>query len=155
VRIKRDLVLSGTAIHGAHRTSASLTKSSAVWLTEADIGGRLLAVGTVIEATGDRAMQCDRMRVAGDVRLVQGFTATGEIRLLAVRLGGSLDLTAAILLPANFRALDCAEAHIGGSIFLLDDPELHQRPRVHGRIELGRSVAAGQLTFARLGRAAP
>lgn len=145
VRIKRDLVLSGTTVRGAHYTSASLTKSSAIWLTEAHIGGRLLAIGTVIEATGDRAMQCDRMSVTGDVRLVRGFTATGEVRLLAVRLGGSLDLTAATLRPANFRALDAAEATVGGSIFILDDPDLGWRPRIDGRIEFARSVVAGQI----------
>ncbi|MET7396690.1 hypothetical protein ABZS66_24730 [Dactylosporangium sp. NPDC005572] len=142
---RRDVVLSGSTVRGAHRTPSSLTRSSAVWLTEARIGGRLLAVGTVIEATGDRAMQCDRTSVAGDVRLVQGFRATGEVRLLAMRLGGSLDLTAASLLPGNFRALDLAEATVGGSVFILDDPDLRLRPRIHGRVELGRTVVNGRI----------
>ncbi|GAA1869637.1 hypothetical protein GCM10009687_41760 [Asanoa iriomotensis] len=145
VRIRRDLILSGTVITGAHRTSASLTRSSAIWLTEADIGGRLLAIGTTINATGDRAIQADRTRVGGDVRLVRGFTATGEVRLLAVQLNGSLDLTASSFLPRDGRALDIAEASIGGSLFLLDDPDLNLRPRIHGRLELGRTTIGGRL----------
>jgi len=62
VRIRRDLNLSGSLITGEHQLTASVTRSSAVWLTEADIGGRLLAVGTQIRPSGDRAMQCDRTR---------------------------------------------------------------------------------------------
>ncbi|WP_433220297.1 hypothetical protein ACQP00_17580 [Dactylosporangium sp. CS-047395] len=145
LRIRRDLVLSASTIRGAHRTSASLSKSSAVWLTEASIGGRLLAVGTVIEATGDRALQCDRTEIAGDVRLVRGFHANGEIRLLAVRLGGSLDLRAARLLPGNARALDLSESTVGGSIFIIDDPGFGLRPEVRGRIEMGRVTVNGRI----------
>jgi hypothetical protein len=145
VRIQRDLVLSGSVITGAHASSASLTRTSAVWLTEARIGGRLLAVGTKIYASGDRALQADRTHVAGDVRLVRGFLATGEVRLLAMQLGGSLDLTASQLLPKDGRALDIAEAAIGGSVFVLDDPDLRLRPRVEGRVEMGRTVVQGRL----------
>jgi hypothetical protein len=145
VRVRRDLVLSGSVITGAHATSASLTRTSAVWLTEAEIGGRFLAVGTTIRASGDRALQADRTRVAGDVRLVQGFSATGEIRLLAMQLGGSLDLTASSLMPHDGRALDLAEAVVGGSVFILDDPDLRIRPRIRGRVEMGRATIHGQL----------
>jgi hypothetical protein len=49
VRVRRDLVQYGSYITGAHITTSSLTRSSAVWLTESIIGGRLLAVGTQIE----------------------------------------------------------------------------------------------------------
>src|SRR6185369_10897309 len=54
VRIRRDLNLSGSLITGKHRLIASVSKSSAVWLTEAEIGGRVLAVGTHIRPDGDR-----------------------------------------------------------------------------------------------------
>ncbi len=145
VRIRRDLVLSGTVISGAHATTASLTRTSAVWLTEADIGGRLLAVGTKIYTSGDRALQADRARIGGDIRLVRDFLATGEVRMIAVRLGGSLDLATAVLRPGNGRALDLAEAVIGGSVFLLDDPETRVRPHITGRVELGRATIHGRL----------
>src|SRR5262245_49654926 len=69
VRIRRDLQLSGTLITGAHSMTTSLSRTSAVWLTEGRIGGRLLAIGTRFQATGDRAMQCDRTQVDGDVQI--------------------------------------------------------------------------------------
>lgn len=148
VRIRRDLNLSGSLITGAHRVIASVTRSSAVWLTEAELGGRLLAIGTQIRPSGDRAMQCDRTRVAGDIRLIHGFRAEGEVRLLKMQLEGSLDLTAACISAKNGRALDLAEAAIGGSLFILDDPEVNQdggRPSITGRIEMGGAKVYGHV----------
>ncbi len=144
VRIRRDLVLSGTRISGAHTTTSSTRRTSAVWLTEAAIGGRLLAVGTVIDTQADRAIQADRTSVAGDIRLIQGFSANAEVRLIAVRLGGSLDLTGGSINARSGRALDVAEATIGGSFFLLDDPEHGIQPVLRGRIEMGRAVIGGR-----------
>ena len=145
LRMRRDLQLSGSIITGAHSLPTSLSRTSAVWLTEAQIGGRLLAIGTKIHASGDRAMQCDRTRVDGDVRLIHGFATDQEVRLLAMHLGGSLDLTASSLSSRSGRALDLSEATIGGSLFLLDDPDLPDRLRVEGRIEMGRAVINGRL----------
>ncbi len=145
VRIRRDLLLSGTLITGKHRTSSSLSRTSAVWLTEARIGGRLLAVGTRIRATGDRAMQCDRSEVAGDVRLIRGFSANRELRLLAVQLAGSLDLREARLSAPDGRALDLGEATIGGSVFILGRPQWRKRPRICGRVEMGRTTIHGRV----------
>ncbi|HEV7827082.1 MAG TPA: hypothetical protein VGP02_19500 [Mycobacteriales bacterium] len=147
VRVRRNLVLSGCVIRGAHRTSASLTRPAAVWLTEADIGGRLLAVGTRIDGLGGRAMQCDRTKVAGDVRLVHGFLATGEVRLLAMQLAGSLDLRGASLLPHDGRALDLAETVVGGSVFVLSGPGPWMRPRIRGRVDMGRTTVHGRLVI--------
>jgi hypothetical protein len=145
IQIRRDFILSGTVITGAHPNSASLSRTSAVWMNEAQIGGRLLAVGTRIYAKGDRAIQCDRTQVAGDVRLVQGFFADRELRLLAMQLKGSLDLTGASLRPQNGRALDLGEAFIGGSLFILEDPATSIRPRIEGRIEAGSAVIQGRV----------
>ncbi|GAA3537150.1 hypothetical protein [Kribbella ginsengisoli] len=143
VRIQRDLLLSHTLITGAHQTTSSISSSSAVWLTEAEIGGRVLAVGTVIDATGDRAIQADRCQVTGDVRLIQGFTANAEIRLIGAQLGGSLDLAGCQLVPRNGRALDLAEATIGGSLFINDSPR--HAPLIRGRLELGRASINGRV----------
>ena len=145
VRIAHDLVLSGTTIAADLATRASFSHTSAVWLTEAVIGGRLLAAGTQVVGAGGRAMQCDRTTVAGDVRLVHGFRATGEVRLLAMHLAGSLDLTGAHLSATDGPALDLAEATVGGSVFLLDAAHDRIRPSVRGRIEMGRTVIHGQL----------
>ena len=94
VRIRRDLDLSRSHVAGALSTSASTSKLSAIWLCESEIGGRLLCVDTVIHG-GDRSIQADRLHVTGNVRLLHGFTAHGEVRLIGARIGGSLDLTGA------------------------------------------------------------
>ncbi len=79
LKLRRDLDLSGSRVAGAHRTSASTSKTAAVWLCESEIGGRLLCVGTTIDGQGGRAIQADRIRVGGGVRLIHQFHSTGEI----------------------------------------------------------------------------
>ena len=73
LRLRRDLDLSGSRVAGAHRTSASTSKSAAVWLCESEIGGRLLCVGTTLDGQGGRSIQADRIRVGGGVRLIHRF----------------------------------------------------------------------------------
>lgn len=143
LRIRRDLDLSGSTITGGHRTVASTTRRAAIWLCEADIGGRLLCVDTVITSDGERAVQADRLHVGGNVRLLHGFTATGEIRLLGATIDGSLDLTGAAILNPDGLALDIADAVIGGSVFLIDDG--NRRPTIEGRIDLNSARIAGQV----------
>jgi hypothetical protein len=145
VRIERDLVLSGAVITGELPAEPSFSMTAAIWLCEAELGGRLIGAGTQVLPCSGRAMQCDRTTVAGDVRFGHGFRATGEVRLLAMRLAGSLDLSGAQLLPRDGRALDLAEATVGGSVFILDAPLRRTRPRIRGRIEMSRTVIHGQL----------
>jgi hypothetical protein len=59
------------------------------------------------------------MRVGGTVRLIHDFTARGEVRLLGVRIDGSVDLTGAHLTDENGLALEMADAVVGGSLFLI------------------------------------
>ena len=106
LRLRRDLDLSRSHISGAHWTNGSTSKRSAVWLCESEIGGRLLCLDTVIDGQGDRAIQADRIRVGGAVRLLHGFQARGEIRLLGARVSGSVDITGAQLTAMNGPALD-------------------------------------------------
>src|SRR5579859_8037328 len=82
LRLRRDLDLSRSHISGAHWTSGSTSNQSAVWLCESDIGGRLLCVDTVIDGLGGRAIQADRIRVGGAVRLLHKFSSRGEVRLI-------------------------------------------------------------------------
>src|SRR5262249_4744071 len=137
VRIRRDLNLSGTVVTGAHSATASISQTAAIWLTEAEIGGRFIAHGTSLEPDRGRAVQADRTRVAGDIRLVHGFRSTGEIRLIAVDIGGSLDLTSATL-------------GSGTGVILDDpDPDLGLRPRLRGRLELARATIGGRVLIRR------
>jgi hypothetical protein len=144
VRIRRDLDLSGSHVTGGHRTSASTSKRSAIWLCESDIGGRLLCVDTIIRADGERSIQADRMHVGGTVRFLHQFTAHGDMRLLGARIDGSLDLTGAHLVSPAGQALDLNDAVIGGSFFIIADTT-GRRPVIEGRIDMSSTRISGQL----------
>ncbi|WP_248966231.1 hypothetical protein [Sphaerisporangium perillae] len=145
LRVRRDLDLSRSTINGAHATPASTSRAAAVWLCESEIGGRLLCVDTRIDSGGERAIQADRMRVGGTVRLLHEFTAYGELRLLGARIEGSLDFTGARLdRSGDGLALDLGDATIGGSLFLIDSQE-GRRASINGRVDMGNARIAGQL----------
>ena len=144
LRLRRDLDLSGSHIAGAHWTSGSTSKRSAVWLCESEIGGRLLCVDTVIDGQGDRAIQADRIRVGGAVRLLHDFTSRGEIRLIGARIDGSLDITGAHLSAVNGPAIELEDAVIEGSMFVIEDPG-GRRPEIRGRIGMGSTRIAGRM----------
>jgi uncharacterized protein YjbI with pentapeptide repeats len=152
LHVRRNIDLSGTVISGVHRSTASVAMTSAIWLTEARLGGRLLCVGTVIDTEADRAVQADRVFIAGDIRMINGFRANAEIRLIAMELRGSFDLSGANFDPAGVVALDLSEARIGGSVFLRDraadaaaSATGYPGTIVNGRIEMGRATVGGTL----------
>ncbi|WP_440104478.1 hypothetical protein [Streptosporangium sp. H16] len=143
LRVRRDLDLSRSHVTGDLWTSASTSRSAAVWLCESEIGGRLICLDTVIDSAM-RAVQADRMRVGGTIRLLHGFEARGGMRLLGVQVAGSLDLTGARLTrPDRGLALDLGDAQIGGSVFLIDD-QTGRRPLIRGRVDLGNARISGQ-----------
>jgi hypothetical protein len=144
LRLRRDLNLSRSHIAGAHWTSASMSKRSAVWLCESDIGGRLICVNTTVDGQGDRSIQADRIHVGGAVRLLRQFRARGEMRLLGARIDGPLDLSGAQFEAAGGEAIDLADTVIEGSMFLVEDLAGH-RPVVRGRIHMGSARIAGRL----------
>ncbi|MFD2352893.1 hypothetical protein ACFSTC_31770 [Nonomuraea ferruginea] len=144
LRVRRDLDLSRSRITGDLRTPASTSSTAAVWLCESEIGGRLLCLDTLIESEG-RAIQADRIRVGGTIRLLHRFEARGALRLIGARVEGSLDLTGASLTrPQQDLALDLGDAEIGGSVFLIDD-QTGRRPLVRGRIDLGNTRISGHV----------
>ena len=148
IRLRRDLVLSGTEVSGSHSTSAAPGRASAIWVTEAEIGGRLLALGTVINTTAARAIQADRTVVTGDVRLNEGFRANAGVRLHAMQIGGSVTLMGATITTTSGRALDLIETSIRGSLFLLANADTGVPTTIHGRIELGRTEIQGGFRIA-------
>jgi hypothetical protein len=151
--IAGDLDLSHSTISGAVATPASIGRRAAIWLSEATIDGRFLAIGATIDGTATdddralptRAIQADRLTVGGNIRFIQGFTAVGEVRLLGATIGGSLDLTSCSL-SDPLLALDLGEATISGSLFVLRDPQ-GDRPTIDGRIDMGNTVVEGQSLF--------
>jgi hypothetical protein len=146
VTVRRDLDLSRSRIAGAHWTSASTSKRSAIWLCESEIGGRLLCIDTTIDGLGDRSIQADRIRVGSAVRLIHTFNSLGEIRLLGAHLGGSLDLTGARIESTDGPAVDIANATIGGCIYLIEDPE-GRRPVIRGHVKMGSARIAARFVI--------
>ncbi len=145
LRLRGDLDLSGSTFTGAHRTSASLGKRAAVWLCEARLGGRLLCRDTVIRPQGERAMQADRIRTGGPIRLLHGFVSEGEVRLTGAHIGGSLDIIGGRIEAPGAIALDLGDAVIGGNLFIVDGGGL--RPVVRGRVDIGSAHISGQFLF--------
>jgi hypothetical protein len=141
--VRRDLDLSRSRVAGALWTSASTSRSAAIWLCEADIGGRLLCAGTVLDGQGYRALQADRIHVGGTVRLIQGFRSAGEVRFLGARIDGSLDFAAAQIESVDGPALDLEGAVIGGSVFMIDDLA-GRKPEILGRLTMASARLAGR-----------
>ena len=144
LRVQRDLDLSGSSVAGAHWTSVSTSKPAAIWLCEAQIGGRLLCARTTIDGQGSRSIHGDRIQVGGAIRFIQGFTSSGEIRLHAARVESSLDLNGAQVTSLNGPAIDLENADIKGSVFLIEDSS-GLRPRIHGRVTLASARIGARL----------
>jgi hypothetical protein len=150
LHVRRDLDLSGSMIAGSTRTSASYSHRAAVWLCEAEIGGRLLCLATRIDAGHDRAIMADRMRLTGAARLLRGFHATGELRLLGVHIGGSLEVAAVTLDNPNGYALVLGDAFIDGSLFVTDFPAGGEPTRIAGLVDLNSAEIGGQVLIRNL-----
>jgi len=141
------LDLSGSTFNGHHASLASTTKQAAIWLSNAQIGGKLLCVGTKIYAAGHRAIHADGIRVAGTVRLIEGFAASGQVRLLGAEFSGSLDLTGIHLdEPIDGLALDLGDARIAGGLFVVPAPD-GSTPRIQGQLDMGGARIGGQCLF--------
>lgn len=143
LHLRRDLDLSRSRVAGTHRTSASTSKRSAIWLCESQIGGRLLCAETEVDGMGGRSIQADRMQVDGSVRLIHHFRSLGEVRLIGARLGGSLDLTGAQIESREGPALDLADATIEGSVFVIND-SAGRRPVIRGRLDMTSARISGR-----------
>ncbi|MFD0523682.1 translocation/assembly module TamB domain-containing protein [Paractinoplanes durhamensis] len=154
-RISRDLVVSGMVVTGDLPARSENRTTASIWLTEADVGGSVVMAGTQIRPATGRALHADRIRVAGNIRLLDGFRATGEVRMPAIHLGGSLDLIGAEFAPADGRAIDLSKASIGGSVFLLDSPNTGRRCHVRGRIEMSHATIRGDLFIRNASLTAP
>jgi hypothetical protein len=142
VRVRRDLDLSRSTVTGAHWTTASTSKRSAIWLCESQIGGRLLCIDAAFDGQGGRCLQADRIHVGGTVRMNHRFTALGEVRLIGARIDGALDLDGAHL-EGDGQAIDLADAVIGGSVFLIEAPD-GRKPVIRGRFDAGSARIDGR-----------
>ena len=143
IAVQGDLELSGSRIVGSHPTRASTSRSAAVWLCESSIGGRLRCLDTTIDPRGERAIQADRMRVGGTIRLLNNFHAKGEVRLVGLHVSGSLDMSGARV-ESNGLAIDLGDASIAGNMYLAPSSP-QRRPEIRGRINLSSTRIDGTL----------
>jgi hypothetical protein len=97
----------------------NFTADGAVYLLNADIGGTLSCKGAQLTASGtpDGSLFGQRMTVARDVYLDDGFSALGTIQLKAAIIGGSLKL-APRRLQADERwpAVDATDLKVSGRL---------------------------------------
>jgi hypothetical protein len=150
--VQGDLNLSGCRIVGAHPGGGTSVRA-AVWLREAQVGRRLLCIGTTIDAGGGRALHADRIRLGGNVRLSGGFRTNGEVRLPGSRIGGSLELIGAQISIAAGTALDgkaevavdLGEAALGGSLLLSGDAG--DETQIAGQVVADNVTVAGRVVI--------
>jgi hypothetical protein len=153
LRVRRDVDLTGSTIAGSHRTNASTRSTSAVWLCESVIGGRLICLRTTIDGRGGRALQADRIQIAGSARFMHGFKATGEIRMPGAHIGGTVEFNGVSLENPGQTALVLAEAQIGGGLFLIGE---HDGPsQVRGQVVLTSMQVTGGMFFSDITIEAP
>jgi len=72
----------------------------------------------ILSASHTKDVLADRLTLAGSLFLRQGFKAQGELRLLGVSIGGSLDCSGAKLSNPQGKALSADGACIGGDVLL-------------------------------------
>lgn len=108
-------------------------------LSRARVGGDLDCARLDLRGTGDlgpprRALVADGLIVGGDLRLVDGFQAVGDVRFCAARIGGNL----------------CASGHFNGNVvsegrrgaaLVLDRVVVHGSVRFDGGFGAAGSVA--------------
>jgi hypothetical protein len=153
LRVRRDVDLTGSTIAGTHHTNASVRGTSAVWLCESTIGGRLICLRTTIDGQGGRALQADRLQIAGSARFMHGFTALGEIRMPGARIGGRLEFNRVRLENPGRTALILAESQVGGGLFLIGEPGAPSQ--INGQVVLTSMQVTGGLFFRDISIEAP
>lgn len=118
---------------------------AAVVLTDAVVDGSVVLSRTEISYDGARALQADRLQVAGAL-LAYRLKAAGEVRLPGLRTGGNVSLSGAQLSNLTGFALDASGAHIGGSLLCKTD-----RGRIGGGEQRFRADGALFLPSIRIG----
>lgn len=130
---RQRLAADGARIHGDVILAGGFVADGDVRLVGARIAGDLRAdnarMAGRLDGEGLRsdALNLDRVRVAGRVRLDRGFSAAGPVRLAGARIEGDLDCT-----DADFDAY--GEAGFSG----------------HAALRLDRATVCGALVLARL-----
>jgi hypothetical protein len=73
-----------------------------------------------LEATAINSLRGDGLKTSGTMYLRNGFSASGEARLLGARIGGDLECNGGKFEPTEGSALICDGADINGSVLFTD-----------------------------------
>jgi hypothetical protein len=119
------LVADAVKVGGDVLLDNEFTAAGAIRLHGADITGQLNCSGAKITGvnTDKNALVADAVKVGGDVRLVNEFTAAGAIRLHGADITGQLNCSGAKITGVNTDkdALVADEAKVGGDVLLVDE----------------------------------
>jgi hypothetical protein len=133
----RGLAADGVEVGGDVILEGQVEVVGELRFTGARVGGSLRASGARLSAEVDEngargvALDMDRLRLGGDLRLANGFTAAGTVRLVQARIRGDFDASGAgfdVIGDANWgengSALRLDRARIDGALILrkLQDP---------------------------------
>ncbi|WP_127078673.1 hypothetical protein [Rhodomicrobium lacus] len=118
-----------------------------VRLVGAEIGGDLNCSGATFANPGDKALSCDRARVAGSVFLNcdgdRRFEAQGEVRFLGAEIGGVLVCSGATFSNPGDKALSGDGAKVAGDVILSCDGD--RRFEAQGEVRLPGVEIGGNL----------
>lgn len=123
---------------------------AAINLTDAVVDGSVVLTRTVIEHSHGRAVQADRLVIAGAL-LAYRLRAEGEVRLPGMRAGGNVNFSGATLVNEAGFALDCNGVHIGGSLLCevdtFGETERHLPFSTRGVLHLPSARVDGDIVF--------
>jgi hypothetical protein len=133
------LIGSNVKIDG-HLRLNRCTVTGELKLLGARIAGGLLLDAAHVSNPGNMSINGERLEVAGDILLKNGFVSVGQIRLSNARIGGSVNLEQARLSAPGGLALSAEKIHIQGGLYGRD-------AQFDGEVRLRRATVNGALTL--------
>ena len=140
-----DVTFTRCRISGSSSKTNS-SRPSAVWLTGAEITGRLGFTGTTIGTDDDtwtRAVHGDRVKTGADLSLIDGCVAHGEVKLTGAVVGASV-LVYGAHIEDPYVGLYLSEARIAGNLLIMDARSA-ARSRIAGGLVVSGTAIGGQL----------
>jgi hypothetical protein len=131
------LLASNLRVNGHLRLSGCFLDGE-VTLRGAKIAGGLLLERARMRGPAGWSLDGERLKVAGDVNMNEGFVSEGELRLFNAQIGGSLNLVGARVSAPDGRALSADNIHTDGSIYA-------NRANIDGQVLLRHATLAGGL----------
>jgi hypothetical protein len=111
----------GTSLTMNPKTAEPGVPDAAVVLTDAVVEGSVVLTGSTVRHSHGKAIQADRLRVAGAVTAYRMVTS-GEVRLSGMTSGGDVIFSGSQLRNPRGIALNATGVHVRGSLLCERDP---------------------------------